>query len=304
MRLSEGKRFALTALAGFLVYDLLVKPVLLINVEKVAEKLGYADIVARHVDTTDVGIFVKIVEMTISSYYNTFSSGQIFAFLLGGVVVAFSDWLFWPLTAAYRFATRGRSVAPVSAHAANQVVQKPRPSLTVNQSPGPKPEESDREQEAKAKLAQFCRAHLLDLVEYERRMVMGILEGLVGDPAMSVLGPYTTAAVREKFDKVPEIITSIQSASYKTKYSLAEMERALVEANSFVKMRSIFINAGISEKDFDQSKCISNIKRLFDIRIATNEAWKSIVSDSMYNDIVRIGRSDNAWGQPWPPTLT
>ncbi len=306
MRFSERKQYALVALVVFLIYDLILKPVLLINVENLADKFGYAYIVAKNVEVGESKVFLTILQMTLTSYYDILSSGMLFAFILGGVVVAFSDWIFLPLTHVYR-AISGRPSAPL---VGNDTVNQSRHDRRLHsagiaqQSPRPLAVESDEDKDAKDRIVHFCRAHLFELIEQERRSINEIIEELFGDPDSSLVGRYATKSIREEFSVEPRIVAATKDAAYRNSQTKIQLEALLAEANAFVVRRSIFISQAIRERGFDDSKAMSIAQKLYRMRESTKAAWEPLAANPIFDTFqTSFGKRGSAWGDLWLPAV-
>lgn len=162
---------------------------------------------------------------------------------------------------------------------------------------------NERDLEAKDEIVHFCRAHLYDLIEQERRCINAILREFFGeDPEHTVVGRYATKSIRNEFSGEPRIIAATKDSSYRQSLTKIQLEALLAEANAFTIRRSIFISQAIREKGFDRKKAFDLAGTLYKLREPAKAAWKQLASSPMYDTFQNeTWRKDNVWGDLWMP---
>jgi hypothetical protein len=164
------------------------------------------------------------------------------------------------------------------------------------------PNETDGDKEAKDAVVQFCRQHLYNLIEQERRSLNLILRELCGpDPNNTINCRCATEFSREKFMTEPHIVAATKDSSYRNQ-TRNQLESLLVDANKLTVDRSIFISQAIREKSFNRDKAMEIANHLYDIREKVKAAWVEIVSNPIFDILqTEIGQNENSWGSLWRP---
>jgi hypothetical protein len=244
------------------------------------------------------------------------SVGALVFALLASLVLSAMAWIVAPGVRKLRLALRDERPAGASGSASSSATddhphpQSPQPVSSAHPAArarvsDPRPRESDKDKEAKDAIVRFCRTHLYELIEQERRCINLIIRELLGDdPQSTLVGRYAEKAIRSEFYVEPTIVAATKDSAYRESYARIELEALLVKAHDFTVERSIFISQALRERGFDKRKAIQIATELCKAREAVKTAWTELAGNPIYDTFqTTIGQSESSWGHLWmPPT--